>query len=117
MWDLGSGLDVSRQAREHMSGLLTTWGLADDHGDSVLYIMDELVDNAVDHGGGLLGVAVSHEGRGIKVSVLDGSTDPPILRCHNPWAQRNRGLQTVEALTLSWGYLGHDFGKTVWARM
>jgi hypothetical protein len=117
MWDLGSGLDVSRQAREHMSALVTAWGLADDYGDSVLYIMDELVDNAVGHGGGLLGVAVSREAHGIRVSVLDGSTDPPILRSHNPLAQRNGGLQTVEALTMSWGYLGHDFGKTVWARM
>ena len=54
MWDLGSGSGVSRQARGHMSALVTSWGLDDDHGDSALYVMNELVDNAVDHGGGLL---------------------------------------------------------------
>ena len=117
MWDLGSGLCVSRQARGHMSALVTAWGLADDHGDRALYIMNELVDNAVDHGGGLLGAAVSDEGHGVKVSVLDGSPDPPTLRPHNPLAKRGRGLQTVEALAQSWGYVVHDFGKTVWAHV
>jgi hypothetical protein len=54
MWDLGSGLGVSRRARGHLSSLVAAWGLDDDHGDSALYVMNELVDNAVDHGGGLL---------------------------------------------------------------
>ncbi len=117
MWDLGSGSGQSRQARGHMSALVTAWGLADDHVDSALYVMNELVDNAVDHGGGLLGGAVSREVNGAKISVLDGSPDPPIVRPHNPLAGRGRGLQVVEALALSWGYLVHDFGKTVWARI
>jgi hypothetical protein len=117
MWDLGSGLCVSRQARGHMSALVTAWGLADDDCDRALYVMNELIDNAVDHGGGLLGVAVSREGHGVKVSVLDGSTVPPTVRPHNPLAERGRGLQVVEALALSWGYLVHHVGKTVWARI
>jgi hypothetical protein len=117
MWDLGSGLGVSRRARGHLSSLVAAWGLDDDHGDSALYVMNELVDNAVDHGGGLLGVAVSREGNGVKVCVLDGSTDPPIVRPHNPLAGRGRGLQVVEALALRWGYLVHDLGKTVCARV
>ena len=79
--------------------------------------MNELVDNAVEHGGGLLGVAVGREEHGVKVSVLDGSTDPPTVRPHDPLAERGRGLQVVEALALRWGYLVHDVGKTVWARI
>jgi hypothetical protein len=117
MWDLGSGSGVSRQARVHMSALVAGWGFDDDHRDSALYVLNELVDNAVDHGGGLLGVAVSREGHGVKVSVLDASTVPPIVRPHNPLAERGRGLQVVEALSLRWGYLVHDFGKAVWARL
>ena len=117
MWDLGPGLGVSRQARGHMSALATAWSLTADHRDRALYVMNELVDNAVDHGGGLLGVAVSREGHDVKVSVLDGSTVPPTVRPHNPLAERGRGLQVVEALALSWGYLVHDFGKAVWARV
>jgi hypothetical protein len=62
-------------------------------------------------------VAVSREGNGVKVCVLDGSTDPPIVQPHNPLAGRGRGLQVVEALALRWGYLVHDLGKTVWARV
>jgi hypothetical protein len=117
MWDLGSGLGVSRQARGHLSALLTAWGLAGDHGDSALNVMNELIENAVEHGGGLLGVAVSRDGHAVKVSVLDGSTEPPTVRPRNPLAARGRGLQIVDALALSWGYLVHDFGKTVWASM
>jgi hypothetical protein len=117
MWDLGSGLGVSRQARGHLSALLTAWGLAGDHGDSALNVMNELIENAVEHGGGLLGVAVSRDGHAVKVSVLDGSTEPPTVRPRNPLAARGRGLQIVDALALSWGYFVHDFGKTVWASM
>ena len=100
-----------------MSALVAGWGLDDDRRDSALYVMNELVDNAVEHGGGLLGVAVSRAGHSVKVSVLDGFPDPPSVRPHNPLAERGRGLQVVEALALRWGYLVHDFGKTVWARL
>ncbi len=117
MWDLGPGLGVPRQVRGHMSALMTDWGLDDDHGDSALYVMSELVDNIVDHGGGLLGVALSREGNGVKVSVLDASVDPLVAQPHNPLAGRGGGLQLLEALALSWGYRVHDFGKTVWARI
>ena len=116
MWDLGSGLGVPRQVRGHMSALMTAWGLDDDHGDSALYVMSELVDNIVDHGGGLLGVALSREGNGVKVSVLDGSIDPPVVRAQPLGRARSRTANT-EALALSWGYRVDDFGKTVWARM
>jgi hypothetical protein len=116
MWDLGGGAGVSRQARGHMSALAASWGLDDDHRDSALYVLNELVDNAVEHGGGLLGVAVGREGHGVKASVLDGSIDPPTVHPHDPLAARGHGLQVVEALALRWGYLVHEFGKTVWAR-
>ena len=117
MWDLGSGSGASRQARGHVRALLTAWGLADDQRDDALSVVNELVDNAVEHGAGLLGVAVSREERDVKVSILDGSTDPPAVRPHGPLADRGRGLQMVEALASRWGYFVHDFGKTVWARM
>jgi len=117
MWDLGSAARASRQARGHLSALVTDWGLTDDHGDRALYVLNELVGNAVEHGGGLLGVAVSREGCGIKVSILDGSPVPPTVHPYNPLADRGRGLQIVEALALDWGYLVHDCGKTVWARI
>jgi len=117
MWDLAPGLGVPREVRRHMSALMTTWGLDDDQGDSAIYVISELVDNIIDHDGELLGVALSHEGNGVKVSVLDGSMDPPVVQPHNPLAGRGRGLQIMEALALSWGYRVHDFGKTVWARI
>jgi hypothetical protein len=117
LWDLGSALGVARTVRGHMSALLIGWGLADDHGDSALYVLNELVDNAVDHAGGPLGVALSRESDGVKIAVTDGFIDPPTMQLHNPLAKRGRGLQMVEAQALSWGYSVHDFGKTVWAHV
>jgi hypothetical protein len=117
MWDLGSGSGISRQVRGHVSALVKGWGLADDHGDSVLYVVNELVDNAVDHGGGPLGVAVSRTRDGVEIAVVDGSSDPLTVQPYNPLARRGRGLQVVEALALSWGCVVHDLGKTVWAHV
>jgi len=117
MWDLASGLGVSRKVRGEMSALMTAWGLDNDQADSALYVISELVDNIIDHDGELLGVALSREGNGVKVSVLDGSMDPPVAQTRNPLAGRGRGPQIMEALALSWGYRVHDYGKTVWARI
>jgi anti-sigma regulatory factor (Ser/Thr protein kinase) len=100
-----------------MSVLVAGWGLADDHSDSALYVLNELVDNAVDHAGGPLGIAVRREPDGVKIAVTDGFIDPPAMQPHNPLAKRGRGLQLVEAQSLSWGYSVHDFGKTVWAHV
>jgi anti-sigma regulatory factor (Ser/Thr protein kinase) len=117
LWGLGSTPGVSRTVRGHMSALVAGWGLGDDHSDSALYVLNELVDNAVDHAGGPLGIAVRREPDGVKIAVTDGFMDPPTMQPHNPLARRGRGLQMVEAQALSWGYSVHDFGKTVWAHV
>lgn len=117
LWDLGSDSDISRLVHGHVRALVTEWGLADDHGDCALYVVNELVNNAVDHAGGPLGVAVSRKRDGVEIAVVDGSSDPPAVQPHDPSARRYLGLQIVESLALSWGCFVHDLGKTVWAHV
>lgn len=80
------------------------------------YVANELVANAVEHAGGPLGVAVSRTGHIVRVAVIDGSDDLPILQVHNPLARRGRGLQVVNGLALNWGCSVHDFGKKLFGR-
>ena len=117
-WDLGVDLWAPRRSRQYIKALLTGWGLAADHQYDAQYVASELVSNATEHAGGVMGVAVSRSGHElIKVAVADGSVEAPYLQSPNPLSRRGHGLQAVDAMAVSWGYNIHEFGKTVWVKI
>lgn len=117
-WGFGTDLWAPRRSRQYIRTLLSGWGVADEPQQDAQYVASELVTNAVDHAGGVMGVAVRRsDNEFIKVAVADGCADVPNLQTPNRFSSRGRGLQTVDAITLSWGYNVHEFGKTVWAKI
>ena len=77
-------------------------------------LTSELVSNAILHAGTAFRVSVSPRRKGIRVSVTDGSTFPPVPQSLGPEHPTGRGLRIVEALADQWGVSPDSGGKTVW---
>lgn len=75
----------------------------------------EVVTNAILHARTPLKLeAVEVAGRGIRVSVTDGDSTPPVKKDYGPSSPTGRGLHIVEAMADRWGFEPTDSGKTVW---
>ncbi len=114
----GEAAQVSR-ARRFVSGLLgDNWPSADE----VTLLTSEIVSNAVQHSGsgdgGELEVAVSMDGRSVRVEVRDqgGVSAPQITETGNgiDVPADGRGLMIVDVLADRWGYDGGEHGRVVW---
>lgn len=105
-----------KQARERTGSTLTTWGIP-GAADDTLYVVSELMANAVRHTAGLRVELVLTYGDGLLlVEVRDGSTQPPVLVRNAGDGEGGRGLQLVHALSTDWGWLPLGQGrKAVWA--
>jgi anti-sigma regulatory factor (Ser/Thr protein kinase) len=77
-------------------------------------LVSELVNNAVIHANTPLTVSVSPGDGAVRVSVSDGSLDPPVPQSLGPNHPSGRGLKIVDALADDWGYTVDEQGKTVW---
>lgn len=114
--DLPLGDGAAAVARRAVAAVLAGWGFDDDAWifDAVL-VVDELVSNAVKHGGGCLELGLeAHEGT-VTVGAADGSAVVP--RRGDPTDKGGRGLALVEAISSRWGVSDHEGGKRVWVEL
>ena len=116
-WEFEPSVDVPALVRTRLAACLAQWGLDTDDDGDLLMVVNELVTNAVEHGRTRVRLDVAYDGSAVAVRVRDHSTQPPVLRPRDALAPRGRGLQMVDALAASWGWIPHRDGKTVWARM
>ncbi len=114
----GEAAQVSR-ARRFVAGLL---GDNCPSADEVTLLTSEIVTNAVQHSasgnGGGFEVAVSLDGRSVRVEVRDqgASSVPQVTDTGNgsDVLAGGRGLMIVDVLADRWGYEGGEHGRVVW---
>lgn len=113
-----------RGAREFTGQTLRGWGLLELAEDTAV-IVSELVTNALVHGCELSGAAAGQvelflwrQARQMVCAVTDPGPEPPVLVSPDPLAEAGRGLQVVQALSVTWGWtrLGGR-RKVVWAAL
>ncbi|WNI18858.1 ATP-binding SpoIIE family protein phosphatase [Actinacidiphila sp. ITFR-21] len=107
-----------RRARSLVSARLRGWGQPGRVDDAML-VADELVANALRHGGGQVTLRLIRTGPGSVVcEVGDGGNARPWRRRTGSLDERGRGLSVVETVADRWGVRWEDDGgKTVWAEL
>ncbi|MGW4490865.1 ATP-binding protein [Streptomyces sp. NPDC004376] len=76
-------------------------------GNVVLAVL-ELVTNAIEHGRGVVKLAIHVAEDLVLVSVIDKNPAPAVLRQAEPDDTSGRGLLIVQALADTWGSGGHE---------
>jgi hypothetical protein len=113
------------EARRFTWSTLSSWELS-PLVDSAALIVSELLSNALRHGLGSSQDAFVHSSRvwlgilrrrqTVLFAVCDYSTDVPVLRSPDCFAQSGRGLHIVDCLSEAWGWTDPGIGgKAVWA--
>lgn len=82
--------------------------------ETAMLLSSELVTNAVVHGTGPVRISLDLPDGRVRVSVTDGSSEPPRLVRSEPESSSGRGIYLVELLATAWGIEGAPAGKTVW---
>lgn len=108
--------DAATLARRHVRAAVLHWGL-DELVDPALLLTSELVTNALLHGDSQITLLVVRDGRGVRVTVGDGSSVPPIQRRRSASASSGRGVQLLGAIADGWGWEQVGDGKQVWFRL
>jgi anti-sigma regulatory factor (Ser/Thr protein kinase) len=89
--------------------------------DTLLLVLSELVTNAVQHGGGPIGIRIECEGASVRIEVSDALANPTaVAPRRTPMDDTGgMGLRIVDAICLGWGAHenGCGNGKTVWAEL
>ena len=95
--------------------LLRAWDVPHDREDAAL-LLTELVSNVVDHAGGDadLTLELGASDDWLRIAVVDGSSDRPVVRELTLDGPRGRGMQIVQAIADRWGAEDHRGGKRVW---
>jgi anti-sigma regulatory factor (Ser/Thr protein kinase) len=107
----------AQMARFYVRAALTYHQLSEYAEDGVT-IASELVTNAIQHSGAMqVGLEVCHlpDSDAVAVIVADTSLSPPVRRDLSEGAEHGRGLNIVDALSVSWGWQLQAHGKTVYA--
>ncbi len=100
-------------ARNAVRERLRTWDL-DDLLEVAVLLTSEVVANVIVHTASAPSLGVSQDGRGVRVTVVDGSPSPPVLRRHSRTATTGRGVQMLHDLAHDWGWERVGAGKAVW---
>jgi anti-sigma regulatory factor (Ser/Thr protein kinase) len=100
-------------ARSAVRERLRTWDL-EDLLDTAVLLTSEVVTNVIVHTASAPSLGVAQDGSGVRVTVVDGSPSPPVLRRHSRTAATGRGLQMLHDLADEWGWERLDAGKAVW---
>lgn len=108
--------DASFVARRLIRSACDTWPV--DQVDAARLLVTELVANALEHGGGDVGLRIYRTADLLRVEVSDGNPNHPHIVDPPPSieVERGRGLHIVASLASSWGSRsdGDSGGKTVW---
>ncbi|MFR9775394.1 ATP-binding protein [Micromonospora sp. MS34] len=111
--ELPVNLDAPAAARQAVTTALTAWGFPDGEWvDDAVLIADEMVVNAVRHGGGCLVLQIRADRDQVSIAVVDGSAVVPCRRA--PDGDGGRGPGIIEALSQAWGVEDHHGGKRLW---
>ena len=120
---LSVGPEAAKRARDFTSSTLAEWQLGELVEEAVL-IASELVTNAIRHGRCCLstddGVELAWQRQAARVicMVTDRSPLPPVLGSADQDAESGRGLQVVQALAATWGWMMLSAtSKAVWAAL
>lgn len=118
---LSIGPEAAKAARAFTTSTLREWQLDELVQEAVL-IASELVTNAVRHGLGGTddGVELAWQRQAARVicMVTDRSPRPPVLGSADQDAESGRGLQVVQAIAATWGWmLLSATSKAVWAAL
>lgn len=118
---LSVGPEAAKAARDFTMTILREWQL-DDLAQEAVLIVSELVTNAIRHGlaGTDDGVELAWRRQAARVicMVTDRSPLPPVLGCADQDAESGRGLQVVQALAATWGWMTlNATSKAVWATL
>lgn len=89
---------------------LASWSVPDDRMGRAVFVVNELVTNAVQHAGTAMRVGLFLDEDALCVRVRDFSRDTPAARSGDGF-----GLAIVDALASRWGFELCEDGKTVWA--
>lgn len=104
-------------AREFTQQACGRWGLAAVSFEAQL-LVSELVTNAIVHGTGPIRLHLFYDRSYFACAVHDHSERVPMLDQPDQFAESGRGLQIVETLGTTWGWiLRAGEGKLVWASM
>ena len=101
-----------RAARAAVQGLLRDQ--PDDVRHIAVLLTDELVTNALVHGGGRFSLAVEVAEHTLQVRVGDGSPDTPRVLHPPDDREHGRGMAIVDALASAWGTDQEPARKVVW---
>jgi len=123
---VGTEPESPRAARDFTRETLQRWDMFAAFQDAAV-VVSELVTNALFHGArvdpgepacGQVELTLWHRASHLVCAVTDPSTEPPVLRSPDPSAEAGRGLQVVQALTITccWVMLGFH-RKVVWAAL
>ncbi|MEU2361815.1 ATP-binding protein [Streptomyces noursei] len=110
--------ETAQRARLLISAALNTWGAA-DLVDAGIWIVSELVTNAVDHTPcRVIRVSVQRPTSNlIRIAVADKYRVTPELMHPSDDSEEGRGLLLVDAMSWRWGYDRKAWGKVVWAEL
>jgi anti-sigma regulatory factor (Ser/Thr protein kinase) len=118
--DLPPAPESVREARRFVRERLEAWDL-DAFADDATLCCSEVVTNSVLHAGTRVSIVMRRVGRGVRVEVTDGRTEPPVAVPR--WGTAaditadgltGRGLHVVDAYASSWGVQALGRGKVVW---
>lgn len=103
------------EARGFVGGLLLQHGLS-YLVDDVQLVVSELVTNALVHARTQIKVTLEESLVGVKLTVHDDASTPPVARVAAVTDTGGRGLEIVDKCCLKWGFeVESDGGKSVWA--
>jgi anti-sigma regulatory factor (Ser/Thr protein kinase) len=83
--------------------------------DDVRLVVSELATNAMVHAHTPFTVVLREAKDSLRLEVLDGSHDGPVLRRARALDTGGRGVAIVNALSRDWGVVDGPGGKSVWA--
>ncbi|MFC9974712.1 ATP-binding protein [Spirillospora sp. NPDC127200] len=119
VWELAAETRAASRARALTGRALREWRVPDPADiDDVVLMVDELITNAILHGGGPVRLLLRLDGPLLTGEIGDGNPAAPAPPGPGPglmdWAEDGRGLLLVGALATDFGVRPEPTGKTVW---